>query len=136
MDSKKASRLSDKIYTAVDEFLLARDLPQLNESVKARKRPPVESDASEPTEKKVKTGSEPSEGNGNAVPQPVQVMTAAQIKAMMANTMKQIEERKASIAALKGLIIKMFICNISCYSKVLLSNMQIRSAKRRHQKTT
>ena len=103
MDSKKASRLSDKIYTAVDEFLLARDLPQLNESVKARKRPTIESDASEPTEKKVKTGSEPSEGNGNAVPQPVQVMTAAQIKAMMANTMKQIEERKASIAALKGM---------------------------------
>merc|ERR1712212_356262 len=66
MDSKKASRLSDKIYNAVDEFLLARDLPQLNESVKSRKRPPMGSDASDGVtpEKKVKTGNE-SEGNGN-----------------------------------------------------------------------
>ena len=42
-------------------------------------------------------------GNGNGAPAaPAVPMTPAQIRAMMANTMKQIEDRKASIAAMQG----------------------------------
>jgi len=38
MDRSKASKLSDKIHSAVDEYLLSRDLPDLKASVN-RKRP-------------------------------------------------------------------------------------------------
>ena len=41
-------------------------------------------------------------GNGNGAAAPAVPMTPAQIRAMMANTMKQIEDRKASIAAMQG----------------------------------
>ena len=108
MDHKKSSRLSDKIYNAVDEFLLARDLPQLNSaSVHSRKRPQeenIEPDDldGQPMIKKTKTEADSaSEGNGNGSLAPAVPMSAQQIRAMMANTMKQIEERKASIAALQ-----------------------------------
>ena len=37
MDRSKASKLSDKIHNAVDEYLLSRDLPDLKASVN-RKR--------------------------------------------------------------------------------------------------
>ena len=118
MDHKKSSRLSDKIYNAVDEFLLARDLPQLNSaSVHSRKRPQeenIEPDDldGQPMIKKTKTEADSaSEGNGNGSLAPAVPMSAQQIRAMMANTMKQIEERKASIAALQQ--------GIKCISRMI-----------------
>ena len=100
LDHKKAGKLSDKICNAVDDFLLARDLPQLNGSNLPRKRlPPPENDIDgEPMTKKSKSDDKDS-GNGSV---PTAAMTPQQIKAMMANTMKQIQERKAAIANLKG----------------------------------
>lgn len=97
MDHKKASRLSDKICDAVDEFLLARDLPQLNGSALPRKRPPPESQVApedpemEPKSKKFKDSSE------DAAP-----MSAQQIKTMMANAKKQLEAVKAAMFSQRG----------------------------------
>jgi len=105
MDRGKASKLSDKIHNAVDEYLLSRDLPDLKASVN-RKRPQkdgIDPDTLDgvPMIKKSKTETEET-GNGNGAAAPAVPMTPAQIKAMMANTMKQIEDRKASIAAMQG----------------------------------
>ena len=97
LDHKKASRLSDRICEAVDEFLLARDLPQINGSAVTKKRPQPPPDSEDldgvPMTKKAKPGDqEPA-----AAP-----MTAAQIKAMMANAKQQLMERKAALATLRG----------------------------------
>lgn len=105
MDRGKASKLSDKIHNAVDEYLLSRDLPDLKASVN-RKRPQqdgIDPDTLDgvPMIKKSKTETEET-GNGNGAAAPAVPMTPAQIRAMMANTMKQIEDRKASIAAMQG----------------------------------
>ena len=106
MDRSKASKLSDKIHNAVDEYLLSRDLPDLKASVN-RKRPQqdgIDPDTLDgvPMIKKSKPETEET-GNGNGAPAaPAVPMTPAQIRAMMANTMKQIEDRKASIAAMQG----------------------------------
>jgi len=105
MDRSKASKLSDKIHNAVDEYLLSRDLPDLKASVN-RKRPQqdqIDPDTLDgvPMIKKSKPETEET-GNGNGAAAPAVPMTPAQIRAMMANTMKQIEDRKASIAAMQG----------------------------------
>ena len=95
LDHKKAGRLADKICGAVDEFLLARDLPPLNGHGHKRSAKQNDDDSNgEPIAKKAKTQEE--------VVEPVVVMSPAQIKAMMANAQKQIEERKAAIATLRG----------------------------------
>ena len=98
LDQSKAHKLSDKIWDAADEFLLSRDLPPLNGSSIPRKRVPpqiTEDDSNgEPKSKKAKT-----DDDGEA---PAGPMSAAAIRAMMANTMKQINERKSALASLRG----------------------------------
>jgi U4/U6 small nuclear ribonucleoprotein PRP3 len=92
LEQRKASKLSDKICDAVDEFLLARDLPKLNHSNGSRKRSSNDQQGEaedEPLSKMAK-------------PDDIINMTPAQIRAMMANTMKQIQERKAALAGIRG----------------------------------
>ena len=102
MDRMKASTLSTKIHNAVDEYLTQRDLPSFT-SVLNRKRPHHDIDPNTldgvPMTKKSKPENDSGNGNAPSAPTP---MTPAQIKAMMANTMKQIEERKASIASMQN----------------------------------
>ena len=95
LDQSKAHKLSDKIWDTADEFLLSRDLPALNGSSIPRKRVShVHDDNGEPKSKKART-----EDTGEAPQGP---MSAAAIKAMMANTLKQINERKSALASLRG----------------------------------
>ena len=105
LDERKAIKLSDKICEAVDEFLLARDLPQLNNTAVSHKRPPKRTaddndngNGDEPSPKIAKIGPVQPDGDDP----PPAAMTAGQIKAMMANTMKQIQERKAALAGIRG----------------------------------
>lgn len=99
LDHRQAGKLSDKICDAVDEFCLARDLPMITQQQSSRKRS-MEDNGSDSNGgsggKKAKTEAEAAEAGG------IVAMSASQIRAMMSNTLKQIEERKQALAGLKG----------------------------------
>ena len=103
LDQRKAIKLSDKICELVDEFCLARDLPQINNTAVSKKRSlsnmVVEDDddgqPSAPKMAKMMDGTD-------APPPAAAVMSSSQIKAMMANAKKQLEERKAALAGIRS----------------------------------
>ncbi|XP_059094807.1 U4/U6 small nuclear ribonucleoprotein Prp3-like isoform X2 [Tigriopus californicus] len=95
LESRKAQKLSRKIYGAVDEFCVTHELPRPagEESDRGSRKRKADQDEGEATVAK-----KPVEGSMAA-------MSAEQIRAIMSNTKKQIEERKrqlqVSLAAAK-----------------------------------
>lgn len=88
VDDRKASKLAEKVVNLMNDF--HRDSP------KSKKRHYDENETNSDSKKKLKTKHDEPEANA-----PDAALSSSQIKLMMANAQRQIEERKKTLEALK-----------------------------------
>lgn len=113
LDSRKAARLANKIFQSVEDFCIEHDLPTMEEygvngaSGGGKKRPAaplVDAKDAPPPPKAVRLNEGPvatSTTNSGTSEASAQPMTPEQIREMMANTMKQIAQRKAQLTSVQ-----------------------------------
>ena len=100
LETRKANKLARKIWGSVDDFCVANDLPipetkTEDSSRRKRRGDRDEEDNGNASAKKAKDGDpDPAEAKAN--------MSVADIRAMMSNTMRQIQERKKELNMIKG----------------------------------
>ena len=106
LDSRKASKLAIKIWMLVDDFCVSHDLP-LSASSLHRKRK-ARDDHELATATKVARAinndlaAQDAKDEAPTETTPATAMTADQIRSMMSNTLKQIEQRKRQLGDIKG----------------------------------